>query len=453
MVTLFIDNLPKDMTRDWLLQLFEFEGKVADVYLSRKQRRGHKSPFGFVRYRRKVETLRAIKNLNGMIVRNCKIEVTMAKFDRKGQANPVEQNNRTQEKDEEKNKKAKDFNYAFRDNRSYKEVVVGTKSRVPETVIMHGEASKERVSWLERSVIGEISSPIYREEVQKAIGQIGVEVENILSMGMYKFLITFNSKKEAENAANQKQNGLWSFFEEITLWSPEETCQTRRVWIECWGLPIHGWSETNLSKIGEVWGKVVKVDMDMEDLSYARVLVDIALFPLIKRWVCFTLDGTVYDVYVKESNVVHQDIVDVDEHFLIVGNQVQKPTNSKEEDKRSDCMECNMEDEALQAEKKKDIDDREQQLVHSMMHNSQANENVAFYGTEFRWDTELRPQCSEHFGRESNGLFKDMGQTRQAQYAYSQWDAEESHNGSDSIDLEVPPGFENLMNGLEENVQ
>ena len=82
-------------------------------------------------------------------------------------------------------------------------------------------------------------------------------------------------------------------------------CQTRRVWIECWGLPIHGWSEENISKIGEVWRKVIEVDMKLVDISFAKVLIDTALFTLINRWVCFNLDGVLYNVFVKESNVQH----------------------------------------------------------------------------------------------------------------------------------------------------
>ena len=89
----------------------------------------------------------------------------------------------------------KDCKDNFRDNRSYKEVVSrGTNTEKP----------KSKVGFCERSVTGEVSSPMSRNEVQKTIDRIGVEVENMLSMGMYKFLITFNSKKEAEEAANHK---------------------------------------------------------------------------------------------------------------------------------------------------------------------------------------------------------------------------------------------------------
>ena len=91
-VTIFIDNLPEDMTRDWLLQLFKFEGTVVDVYLSHRRRKRYRTPFGFVRYRWKAEAVRAMEKLNGVVVRGCKIEISLAKFNREGQANPIEKN-------------------------------------------------------------------------------------------------------------------------------------------------------------------------------------------------------------------------------------------------------------------------------------------------------------------------------------------------------------------------
>ena len=47
-VTLFVDNLPKDMINEWLVQLFEFDARVVDVFVSCKRRRGRSNPFSFV---------------------------------------------------------------------------------------------------------------------------------------------------------------------------------------------------------------------------------------------------------------------------------------------------------------------------------------------------------------------------------------------------------------------
>ena len=68
MVTLFIDNLPKDMTRDWLQQIFKFE-EFSNVFVSHKRRKLNHKPFGFVQYKHRREALKAIGNLNGLVIR------------------------------------------------------------------------------------------------------------------------------------------------------------------------------------------------------------------------------------------------------------------------------------------------------------------------------------------------------------------------------------------------
>ena len=177
---------------------------------------------------------------------------------------------------------------------------------------------------------------------------------------------------------------------------PEEICQTRRVWIECWGLPIHAWSEINLSKIKEVWGKVVDVCMNMEDLSCVRVLIDTTVFTLINRWICFNLNGTMYDVFVKESHMQHKDHEASDVQYFLERNNVQMLIDSAKENKEFNSNGCMEEDDTLHGSKEIDVNEGEQQLVQSILHNNQANEVASVWGTKFKWDIELRgldPLC------------------------------------------------------------
>ena len=60
--TLFVDNLPKAMTAEWLRQIFKHHGNLVDVFLSRKVRKMTSNVFGFVRYECREEALRVIEN-------------------------------------------------------------------------------------------------------------------------------------------------------------------------------------------------------------------------------------------------------------------------------------------------------------------------------------------------------------------------------------------------------
>ena len=81
--SLFIDDLPKEMTWDWLLQIFRGEGKVIDVFVSHKRRRKNDCRFGFVRFRKLEEAKNAIRNLDGIKVRGKSMKVSFAKYDKK----------------------------------------------------------------------------------------------------------------------------------------------------------------------------------------------------------------------------------------------------------------------------------------------------------------------------------------------------------------------------------
>ena len=82
--SLFIDGLPVEMTRDWLLQIFRGEGEVIDVYVSQKRRHNNNCRFGFVRFKKLKDARNAIRNLNGAMCRGQNLKVSFAKYDKNG---------------------------------------------------------------------------------------------------------------------------------------------------------------------------------------------------------------------------------------------------------------------------------------------------------------------------------------------------------------------------------
>ena len=52
------------------------------MYMSRKKRAKKPMPFTFVCFARKVDALRAMKNLDGLVIRKCTIRVSEARFGR-----------------------------------------------------------------------------------------------------------------------------------------------------------------------------------------------------------------------------------------------------------------------------------------------------------------------------------------------------------------------------------
>jgi len=83
--TVFVDNLPQQLDQYGLKGIFKKAGTVSDVYIPfRKTRRTRK--FGFVCFWSQGEPAKSILILNNSIVRECKVHVSMVKYEkRRGQ--------------------------------------------------------------------------------------------------------------------------------------------------------------------------------------------------------------------------------------------------------------------------------------------------------------------------------------------------------------------------------
>ena len=80
--TLFVDGLPIEMTWDWLLQIFKGEGEITKVFVLQKRRHNCHWHFGFVRFKKLEEARSAVRNLDGVEIREKTMKVSFAKFDK-----------------------------------------------------------------------------------------------------------------------------------------------------------------------------------------------------------------------------------------------------------------------------------------------------------------------------------------------------------------------------------
>lgn len=77
--TVFVDGLPKNMNSNWLGNIFKSIGEIVDVYISFKKRKFSDSTFGFVRFRRERDAIRAISSFDGMVFQSKHLRVKWAK--------------------------------------------------------------------------------------------------------------------------------------------------------------------------------------------------------------------------------------------------------------------------------------------------------------------------------------------------------------------------------------
>ena len=101
---------------------FQVRRQVVDVFVSHKMRKNTDYHFGFVRFKNTEEAIRVMKNLDGANVKDKFLKVSLARFDRSGKMwdNPKQQHD---SKPMKQQVVTREFNKAYRDDRSYKDVV------------------------------------------------------------------------------------------------------------------------------------------------------------------------------------------------------------------------------------------------------------------------------------------------------------------------------------------
>ncbi|XP_016164470.1 polyadenylate-binding protein, cytoplasmic and nuclear-like [Arachis ipaensis] len=80
--SVFVDSLPADISKRELFGLFSWTGRINDIYLSRKTRNGKIYLFAFIRYTTKGGALKAIAEMNHMLLRGKELYVGDAKYRR-----------------------------------------------------------------------------------------------------------------------------------------------------------------------------------------------------------------------------------------------------------------------------------------------------------------------------------------------------------------------------------
>ncbi|MED6195507.1 hypothetical protein PIB30_038542 [Stylosanthes scabra] len=73
--SIFVDNLPVNISKRFLYREFGFHGQVTDVFISRKPREGKNSVFAFIRYDSRGGAVRAMEKLNGTFIAGKEIVV------------------------------------------------------------------------------------------------------------------------------------------------------------------------------------------------------------------------------------------------------------------------------------------------------------------------------------------------------------------------------------------
>ncbi|MED6138501.1 hypothetical protein PIB30_074801 [Stylosanthes scabra] len=290
--------------------------RVIDVYLSRKIRKANPLQFAFIRYKSREEARRTIDHLDGWIVWGCRLRLSISKY-RREEKTKAEENKKTVTREKYKdaaiNKVMDNDKEMERQRRSYMDILVngpeekggrsgmgGEEMQTLGNSKIYLEGNNEKKAMMEKGLIGDTLNSYCFREMERKLKAEWQTLETVKILGDMKILMIFNSKENMEEAMGSEK--MKSYFLDTRRWRPGEANRTRKFWLEITGLPIDGWSE-NMIKIGEVWGKVLKVEEEEGGhYSHFRVLVVANAGPLIRSWATIVIDRINYSIFVKEND-------------------------------------------------------------------------------------------------------------------------------------------------------
>ena len=97
--------------------------------------------------------------------------------------------------------------------------------------------------------MGDTLIPIYYNSLFMKLRKTCPVVCDVRNLGAYKVLVTLVSKEDKDQIMKEERGPLRGSFARVRDWTIQETCQTRRVWVECFGIPPHAWVLHNFRKI------------------------------------------------------------------------------------------------------------------------------------------------------------------------------------------------------------
>ncbi|PSS08274.1 Endonuclease [Actinidia chinensis var. chinensis] len=212
-ITLFIDNLPNPVDKNWLMKTFSKFGKIRDVFIPLK-RNISGNRFGFVRFECPIAANRAIRTLNGTWSYDKQLGVKIAGYSR-------------------------NINHSSRPNAGICPigVVVGIKKNGEKLVSIKGKT--DGAGWLSRSAVGKLNVPVDNALITEAFHDEGIKQVQVRSMG----------------AAST----------------------SRVVWLNCTGIPLEAWCFSTFKSIGSQWGNVLTLDRETSNrvsFDKGRILIE-----------------------------------------------------------------------------------------------------------------------------------------------------------------------------------
>ncbi|KAJ8425772.1 hypothetical protein Cgig2_014886 [Carnegiea gigantea] len=277
--TVFVQNIPQNLDQYGLKGIFQGAGKLSDTYIPLIKGMRNNTRYGFVRLWREEEVVKNVFILNNSTIRRSKIRVCMVKYNQ-GKMRGRKWNNNSREAQWNKRTtrkvwRRKDQNHDWKRKVRNSDGLKDPKSTSSDQEeqqnerLMKGELNAEFNEWLNRSLVCTSKEPRDLGALATALISDFGQCTKICLLSNFKFILTFPSIEQMEEVLdNHDELGHW--FINVKRWDEYEACETRRVSIEIFKVPLMVLIDTDILRT--INGEIV---MSIKDSSYRIVIKEV----------------------------------------------------------------------------------------------------------------------------------------------------------------------------------
>ncbi|GMI65150.1 hypothetical protein HRI_000184300 [Hibiscus trionum] len=316
----FISNVSKRIHQNALCEAFSVYGTVLDSYIAywNPKRQGKQTTFAFVRFSRWSEAKRAVDQGNGRLLDGFRIKVFEERSSVRASSHGVGRTNFSNTHAE-----------AFRDNRSYRDVVRSVKNIQRDTTGQtrttakryessgeappgslgilivedkpengkYGQSSQffvPKPSWRSLCLVGRIK-PMYNVNlVQDALNSEGLGVQVCPWFGLLA-IIRCNNSETLTRCWERRADLIGSWFVELEMLEGYEGKREVKTWVTLKDVPLQVWDAEFFRAVASRWGEFICLDNDTLERSrfdIARILLSVRRTSDIPDKVVIFVNGT-----------------------------------------------------------------------------------------------------------------------------------------------------------------
>lgn len=311
--TFYFSEFPDNSGYREMWDVFQRFGKVVEVVIpNKKNRRGKR--FGFVRFLGVKEPKQFAARLDKIFIGNQKMFVNIPRYQKDvwsgaGSGVTGAPSTRQHKQNYKDGLRKKDKTYAQvvgnsgeKGNNGGQAVRKGTNPGQFEFAHLKFNVDDKVVEQLNKAFVGVVSKSGTTYGTQDEFTRRGILEVKVTPMGANLVLL----EEMEEGALSKLLSEIWisEWFGEIRSWCSGEIDNERIVWIRCFGVPAHAWSNEFFSFLVAGIGEFICVDdstLKKKTMDVARILYKTKVHDLVSRLVKVNIGGDVFSIKMVEE--------------------------------------------------------------------------------------------------------------------------------------------------------